>query len=127
MVHKYLNNLNFSTLQRLQPLIYPTHTLLGHNVMPYTGAGTSLSPAAAISAAAAHYSNASAAYDFANQYNQGQLDQSQAASFPYGSAASNAALAASAAALASNPNVANYAYAALAQQALPSLTAAYQQ
>ncbi len=126
----------------MQPLLYPTHTLLGPNVNvlgPYSGAaGTSLSPAAAAAAISnsAHYSNqaaaAAAAYDFANQYNQGQIDAATAAaaaaaaaSFPYNTAGNNSS-AASLAAL-SNPNVANYAYAALAQQALPSLTAAYQQ
>lgn len=113
----------------LQPLIYPAHTLLGPNMMQYTNSGQSLSPAAMQSAA--HYTNSAAAYDFANQYNQGQLDAAaaamqSAASFPYGSAAASSAALASAA-LASNQNVANYAYAALAQQALPSLTAAYQQ
>ena len=97
-------------------MIYPAHTLLGPNVIPYTNAGASLSPAAA---AAAHYSNA---YDF-NPYSQAQLD-------PFQYSANNQAVVAAAAA-ASNPNVANYAYAALAQQAIaagaPSLTTNYQQ
>lgn len=84
-------------------------------MLPYGGAGTSLSPAT-------HYTNA---YDFANQYTQAQLDAA-ANSFPYGT--SPAVAAAAAAAVANNPaNVANYAYAALAQQALQPTLAAYQQ
>jgi len=98
-------------------------------MLQYGGAGTSLSPTT-------HFSNASA-YDFAAQYNQAQLD-AVAASFPYGTNSSagnnqnNSQALALAAAAASNPaSVANYAYAALAQQAIaagaPNLTAAYQQ
>lgn len=110
-------------------MIYPTHTLLGSNVLPYSTGGTSLSPSTAAAATAAHYANAAAAYDFTNQYNQSQLDPTNGgANFPYGTSPAVAAAAAAAAAAASNQaNVANYAYAALAQQAIPSLTAAYQQ
>lgn len=128
----------YPTLQGygIQPLLYPAHTLLGPNAMlQYGGAGNSLNPSTA------HFSNASA-YDFAAQYNQAQLDAATvaaAASFPYATSNSvnnntnsSQALALAAAAAASNPaNVANYAYAALAQQAIaagaPNLSAAYQQ
>lgn len=121
-------------------MIYPAHTLLGPNAMlQYGSASTSLSPSTVN-----HFSNPTA-YDFATQYNQAQLDAATvaaaAASFPYttnNTASSNQAnnsqalALAAAAAAASNPaNVANYAYAALAQQAIaagaPNLTAAYQQ
>lgn len=126
----------------MQPLIYPTHTLLGSNVLgPYQNAAgnNSLSPSTA------HYA-ATSAYDFANQFGaatsgsgnpslEAAVAAANAVNFPYGTggttasqAVAAAAAAAAAAASNQNANVANYAYAALAQQALPSLTAAaYQQ
>lgn len=118
----------YPTLQHygLQPLIYPANTYVP-NLLQYGGPGTSISPSTT-----AHYTNV---YDFANQYPQAQLETTSA-SFPY----TNTTQAASAALLASqsstqttavNPTNVNYAYAALAQQAIaagtPSLTAAYQQ
>lgn len=136
----------------LQPLIYPTHTLLGSNVLGPAGyhqnsqaAANSLSP----STVAAHYA---AAYDFANQFNtvgqptngQASLEQAAAlANFQYGATGSaantngnsggaqnnsnNLQSALAAAAAASNPNMVNYAaYLAAQQQAaiLPSSLAA---
>ena len=103
--------------------MYPAHTLLGSNVLPFSGSNASLSPASS------HYNNAAAvAYEFAaNQYNQQQQQQqssldTNSSSFSYGASQALAA------AVASNPNLANYAYAALAQQAsLPSLTTSFQQ
>ncbi|CAF0713766.1 unnamed protein product [Brachionus calyciflorus] len=101
----------------LQQLIYPAHTLLGANVLQYPGSATSLSPSAA------HYGTG--VYDFASQYNPTQLD---AVNFPYGSQAVAAAAAAAGLGSTNQSNAAaNYAYAALAQQSIPSLTAAYQQ
>lgn len=107
----------------LQPLIYPANTYMP-NLLQYGNPGTSISP----STTAQHYPNI---YDFANQYPQSQLDTSAStASFPYGnSTQTSAALLASQAS--TNPANVNYAYAALAQQAIaagtPTLTAAYQQ
>jgi hypothetical protein len=94
------------------------------NLLQYGNPGTSISP----STTSGHYTNI---YDFANQYQQAQLDSSAtSASFPYGnSSQASAALLASQAS--TNPNNMNYAYAALAQQAIatgtPTLAAAYQQ
>ena len=152
---KYYSNSNlfsfsfslcFSKILRLQPLIYPTHTLLGHsNLLQYTNANSQgLSPAALAAAAAAHYTTN---YDFiaaSQQYNPSmaaQLDVNSlaaAAAFPYtaGTTTSANSAAVAAAAAAGNPaaaNMANYAtYAALAQQAIAagapsSLATAYQQ
>lgn len=115
----------YPTLQTygLQPLIYPTHTLLGSNVIPFTGAGASLSPTAQ-----AHYTSA---YDL-SQFGAAQLDAASA-TYSYGAAS---ALAAAAAANNQGANAtqlanANSYYAALASQAItagaPSLAAAYQQ
>ena len=94
------------------------------NLLQYGGHTTSLSPSTA-----GHYANV---YDFANQYQQAQLDTSSS-TFPYGNS-TQAAVAAAVVAqqAASNPANVNYAYAALAQQAIaagaPSLAAsAYQQ
>lgn len=95
-------------------MIYPAHTLLGANVLQYPGSAAALSPSAA------QYS--AGVYDFASQYNQAQLD---AVNFPYGSQV--AAAAGLGTNTQTNTAAANYAYAALAQQAIPSLTAAYQQ
>ena len=99
-------------------MIYPTHTLLGPNVLPYN-TGANLNQAGTVG----HYSNA---YDFTNQYNQSQLDTS---AFSYANSPLVAAAAAAAAAAnVNNPaNVANYAYAALAQHALQPTLAGYQQ
>lgn len=116
----------YPTLQHygLQPLIYPANTYVP-NLLQYSGHGTSISP----STTATHYTNI---YDFANQYPQTQLDTTST-SFPYGNStpASAALLASQTGAATANPANVNYAYAALAQQAIaagtPSLTAAYQQ
>lgn len=107
--------------------------MLGPNLLPYSNGTTTLSPAAAAAAAAgAHFTNA---YDFAaaSQYNPAaQLDATTlnaaaaAAGFPYNTSPLSSA---NPAAVASSQNLAYNAYAALAQQALPTLTAAaaYQQ
>jgi hypothetical protein len=99
-------------------------------LLPYSSGTTTLSPAAA----GAHFTNA---YDFAaaSQFNQAaQLDATTlnaaaaaaAAGFPYNTSPLSSA---NPAAVASSQNLAYNAYAALAQQALPTLTAAaaYQQ
>lgn len=111
----------------LQPLIYPSNTYMP-NLLQYGNHATSINPSA--SSTTGHYPNI---YDFANQYPQSQLDTSASASFPYGnsSQASAAQLLASHASNNNNPQNVNYAYAALAQQAIasgtPGLAAAYQQ
>ena len=107
-------------MSRLQPLIYPTHTLLGSSILPYnTAAAASLNQ----TTNPIHYSNT---YDFNNQYNQSTLDTS---SFSYANSPLVAAAAAAAAAANVNnqANVANYAYAALAQHSLQPTLASYQQ
>ncbi len=111
--------LNLYFFPRLQPLIYPTHNLLGTNILPYN-AGASLNQ----TTNPVHYSNT---YDFASQYNQTTLDTS-----PFSYASSPLVAAAAAAAAAANVNsqannVANYAYAALAQHSLQPTLASYQQ
>ncbi len=94
------------------------------NLLQYGNAGASISPSTA-----AHYTNF---YEIANQYPQSQLETGSP-SFPYGTSshASAALLASQSVAGSANPSSVNYAYAALAQQAIaagaPSLTAAYQQ
>ena len=101
-------------------MIYPANSYVP-NLLQYGGPGTSISPSTA-----SHYPNI---YDFGNQYQQTPLE-STPSTFPYGntSQASAALLASQAAA---NPANVNYAYAALAQQAIaagtPTLAAAYQQ
>lgn len=102
-------------MSRLQPLIYPTHTLLGSSILPYnTAAAASLNQ----TTNPIHYSNT---YDFNNQYNQSPLDTS----FSY---ANSPLVAAAAAANVNNQaNLANYAYAALAQHSLQPTLASYQQ
>ncbi len=110
----------------LQPLIYPTHTLLGSNgLIPFTGAGQTLSPSAQ-----AHYTTA---YDLSqfgdSHYTMNALNLAN--QLAAAAAASNNQLAASNASqqLAN----ANSYYAALANaQAIsatgaPSLGGAYQQ
>ena len=66
--------------------MYPTHTLLGSNgLIPFTGAGATLSPSAG---GGGHYTTA---YDLAQFANSGQLDlQSAANSYPYSQNALNA-------------------------------------
>lgn len=120
----------YPTLQHygLQPLIYPANTYVP-NLLQYGGQmnGNSISPSTST-----HYTNI---YDFAaQQYPQTQLaPDSNSASFShYGNTtqqASAAQLLASQAA-ATNPANVNYAYAALAQQAIAAgspLATAYQQ
>ena len=86
-------------------------------MLQYPGSATSLSPSAA--------PYGTGVYDFANQYNPAQLE---AVNFQYGTQAVAAAAAAAGLGNSNQSNAAaNYAYAALAQQAIPSLTAAYQQ
>ena len=87
--------------------------------MPYNSTGASLNQ----TTNPVHYSNA---YDFANQYNQNQLDTT---SFSYAnSPLVAAAVAAAASANVNSPaNVSNYAYAALAQHTLQPTLASYQQ
>ncbi len=112
-----------SFYNRLQPLIYPANSYMP-NLLQYGNPATSISP----STTSGHYPNI---YDFANQYQQTQLDTSAAsASFPYvNTSQASAALLASQAS--TNQSNVNYAYAALAQQAIaagtPTLAAAYQQ
>lgn len=101
-------------------MIYPTNSYVP-NLLQYGGPGTSISPSTT-----SHYTNI---YDFGNQYQQTPLENTPS-TFSYGnnSQASAALLASQAAA---NPANVNYAYAALAQQAIaagaPTLAAAYQQ
>lgn len=72
----------------LQPIIYPTHTLLGSNgLIPFTGAGTTLSPSAA--AQAAHYTTAYDLSQFGATAAQLDLQNAANASFPYSSNALN--------------------------------------
>lgn len=109
----------------LQPLIYPANTYVP-NLLQYAGPGASISP----STTAGHYPNI---YEITNQYPQSQLTETGSPSFPYGNSthASAALLASQSVGANANPSNVNYAYAALAQQAIvagaPSLTAAYQQ
>jgi len=102
----------------LQPLIYPAHTLLGSNVIPYS-TGQSISPNSQ-----GHYTTA---YDL-SPFAAAQLDAS-AAQYQY--AASAVAAANHQPNGASQMTTANSYYAALASQAIaagaPSLAAAYQQ
>lgn len=108
----------------LQPLIYPGNSYMP-NLLQYGNPGTSISP----STTSGHYPNI---YDFANQYQQTQLDSSAtSASFPYANTTQASAALLASQATGTNPNNVNYAYAALAQQAIaagtPTLAAAYQQ
>lgn len=134
----------------LQPIMYPTHTLLGSSgLIPFTGAGTTLSPT---NGAQAHYTTAYDLSQFGATAAQLDLQNAASASFPYSSNAINTVNALNlalnnqlvAAAAASNNQLAasnasqqlanaNSYYAALANaQAIsaggaPSLAAAYQQ
>lgn len=104
----------YPTLQHygLQPLIYPANTFLP-NLLQYGGHGTSISPSTTTQP---HYTNI---YEFGNQYPQTQLETTSA-SFQYGNSTTSAALLGSQ--TGTNPANINYAYAALAQQAIAAGT-----
>ena len=118
----------YNFIFRLQPLIYPGNSYMPNLLQYGNPGGTSISP----STTTGHYPNI---YDFGNQYpqSQQQLENSAtSASFPYGNSShASAASHLLASQGSNNPANVNYAYAALAQQAMatgtPQLAASYQQ
>jgi hypothetical protein len=113
---------------RLQPIIYPAHTLLGSNGIHFAtsaaSAGASLSP----TTQAAHYATTASAYDLAAQFaSVAQMDTNAASAYSYGNALTTAALAAQNQQTPANATqLANSYYAALATQAITT-GATYQQ